>query len=177
MIEVTDVPSTKETFGRLYDEYVQKVFRYIHYKVNDSPLAEDLTSAVFEKALLNFSKYDKDKAAFSTWIFTIANTMVIDHFRVHGKRQNAPLEAAATMPATGLLPEEEMEKQGEQECLKICLSRLPEQDQEIIRLKFGAEINNRQIAKMVKLSDVNVGTRLYRAMGKLRECLRELENA
>lgn len=53
--------------------------------------------------------------------------------------------------------------------LRECISRLSPKEQEIISLKFGADMNNRQIAKTLGLSDSNVGIILYRAVRKLRE--------
>jgi len=168
--------SARETFAELYEGYIDKVFRYIQYRVNNVQLAEDLTSAVFEKALVNFSKYSSDKASFSTWIFSIARNVVIDHYRVSRKRQTTSLDEAIEMPSRDLPPEEELERKEQLECLGVCLAELSEEEQEIIRLKFGAELNNRQIAKMLGLSETNVGTKLYRAVRKLRDNFQEAKD-
>ena len=66
MSSVKEAISARETFAELYEEYLDKVFRYVQYRVNNMQLAEDLTSTVFEKALVNFSKYSSHKASFST---------------------------------------------------------------------------------------------------------------
>lgn len=168
--------STRETFAELYEQYLPKVFRYIQYKVNSTQLTEDLTSAVFEKALTNFSKYSSDKAAFSTWIFSIARNVVIDHYRAQGRRQTIPLEEAPEISSTDLSPEEELMKKEELKKLRVSLSGLSREEQEIISLKFGSELNNRQIAKMLGISESNVGTKLYRAVRKLRDSFQEPEN-
>lgn len=159
----------REIFAGLYDEFMPKVFRFIRYKVNDERITEDLTSTVFEKALVNFSKYSSDRAAFSTWIFSIARNTLIDYYRTDKTRKQVSLDEAAEIPLQDLSPHEEIEKKAEQECLRRCLLRLPEDDQEIIRLKFAAEFNNRQIARMLGLSESNVGVRLFRVVKKLRE--------
>lgn len=168
--------TNQEVFAGLYDEFLPKVYRYIRYKVNDEQITEDLTSTVFEKALVSFERYSSDKAAFSTWIFSIARNTLIDYYRTNKARQRVSLDEAIEMPSRGLSPQEEVEKKAEQECLRGCLSRLPEDDQEIIRLKFAAEFNNRQIAKMLGLSESNVGVRLFRAVRKLREDFNESWN-
>jgi RNA polymerase sigma-70 factor (ECF subfamily) len=173
---VKEAASARETFAQLYEEYLDKVFRYIQYRVNNMQLAEDLTSAVFEKALVNFSKYSSDKASFSTWIFSIARNVVIDYYRVHGKRQTVSLEETTEMPSRDLSPEEELLKREELKRLQVFLTDLPQGEQEIIRLKFGAELNNRQIAKTLGLSESNVGTKLYRAIRKLRDSIQESEH-
>ncbi len=168
--------SAGETFARLYDEYLDRVFRYIQYRVNNIHLAEDLTSAVFEKALANFSKYSDDKASFSTWIFSIARNLVIDHYRVNRKRQTVSLEGVADQSSGALSPEEELERKDEREKLQLCLAGLSQEEQEIIRLKFGAELNNRQIGKILGLSESNVGTKLYRAIRKMRDSFQGSDN-
>ena len=153
-----------------------KVFRYIQYRVSNIQLTEDLTATTFEKALVSFGKYSSDKAKFSTWIFSIARNVVIDHYRVTGRRMTIPLEEASEVSSRDLSPEEELLKREELERLQICLTGISPDEQEIIRLKFGAELNNRQIAKMLGLSESNVGTRLYRAVRKLRDSFQESEN-
>ena len=169
--------NTRETFEALYDEYMPKVFKYIQYKVSNMQLTEDLTSTVFEKALTNFGKYSKDKAAFSTWIFSIARNTVIDHYRSRGRQQTVSLEnVVIDIESKDPLPDEQLDKKEEIRQLHLCLSKLSGEEQELISLKFSSELNNRQIAKMLGLSESNVGTRLYRAVRKLRDSFQELEN-
>jgi RNA polymerase sigma-70 factor (ECF subfamily) len=168
---------TREIFAELYEEFLPRVFRYIRYRVNSEEVTEDLTSVVFEKALTNFEKYSKEKATFSTWIFSIARNAVIDHYRTQARRPSLSLEKAEIeVPSNEPLPVETLEKMEEREKLRECISRLPAEEQEIIALKFGSGMNNRQIAKTMGLSESNVGTRLYRAVRKLRDSFRKAEN-
>jgi RNA polymerase sigma-70 factor (ECF subfamily) len=161
--------SNQELFGKLYDEFMPKVYRFIHYKVNDEQVTEDLTSIVFEKALDNFNKYSSNKASFSTWIFSITRNTLIDYYRTNKTHQQVSLDEVTEMPSQDFSPQEMVEKNAEQECLRRCLSKLPEDDQEIIRLKFAGELNNRQIAKILGLSESNIGVKLFRSIKKLRE--------
>ncbi len=165
--------SPGESFAGLYNEFMPKIFRYIHFKVNDDRTTEDLTSAVFEKALVNYGRYNSDKAAFSTWIFTIARNAVIDHYRTQGKRKTVALDEAAELPANDPPPDVMAEKAAEREKLRECLGCLSQEEQEIIRLKFAGEFNNREIARMVGLSESNVGTKLFRAVRKMRDRFQE----
>ena len=166
----------RDTFARLYDEYLDKVYRYIQYRVKNMQLAEDLTSTVFEKALVNFGRFSNDRASFSTWIFSIARNVVIDHYRVTSKKQTVPLEELTAQSSGEQSPEEQLETKDERERLNLCLAELSEEEREIVQLKFGVELNNRQIGKMLGLSESNVGTKLYRAIRKLRDSFQELRN-
>jgi RNA polymerase sigma-70 factor (ECF subfamily) len=73
-------------------------------------------------------------------------------------------------------PEEANERAEELQLLNSCLARLSNQEREIISLKFGAEMTNRQIAGMLTLSESNVGIIIYRAVRKLRDDFRGRQN-
>ena len=169
--------STAERFTELYKQYVPKVFKYMTYKVaGDVQIAEDLTSLVFEKALTKFKSHDAEKASFSTWIFAIARNTVIDHYRATSKQKNLQLDDDTCAPRDSISPEDNAIKTEEFQTLQSFILRLSQHEQEIISLKFGAEMNNRQIAKMTGLSESNVGTIIWRAVCKLRDNFRKWEN-
>jgi RNA polymerase sigma factor (sigma-70 family) len=162
------VRGTADVFTEFYKVYLPKVFRYISYKVSDVHLAEDLTSAVFEKALTRFKTYDEKKAAFATWVFRIARNTVIDHFRASARNKTVTLEDMTAEPPAEGTPEEAVLEKERNAALRRCLDALTEREREIVQLKFAGEMNNRQIAGLVGLSDANVGVILYRAVRKMR---------
>jgi RNA polymerase sigma-70 factor, ECF subfamily len=163
-------------FAELYEQYLPKVYRYISYRITDVPTAEDLTSTVFEKALTKFKSYSAEKAQFSTWIFTIARNTLIDHYRVSRKDQTVSLEDPITAGISGMAPDEESDRAEEVRMLNSCLAQLSSPEQEIISLKFGAEMTNRQIAKTLSLSESNVAVIIYRAVRKLRDNFKGMQN-
>jgi RNA polymerase sigma-70 factor (ECF subfamily) len=168
--------SAAESFAVFYEQYLPKVYRYINYRISDVQTAEDLTSVVFEKALNKFKSYDSRKAGFSTWIFTIARNTLIDHFRSSRQAQTVGLEAVAENPSPLISPEDEADRAEEIRLLNSCLARLSGPEKEIISLKFGAEMTNRQIAGVLSLTESNVGVILYRAVRKLRDDFRGRQN-
>ena len=161
-------PSTAAAFAEFYEQYLPKVFNYISYRVTDKYMAEDLTSVVFEKALTKFKSFDAEKASFSTWLFTIAHHTVIDHYRLRTKEQGLEKEKVVFIAAEYTSIEEEAVKTEEFKKLRSCLSQLNKTEQEIISLKFGGEMTNRQIARMLGISESNVGIIIYRTIRKLR---------
>ncbi|MCJ7514799.1 MAG: sigma-70 family RNA polymerase sigma factor [Dehalococcoidia bacterium] len=163
-------------FAALYEEHMAYVFRYINYRVGNRNEAEDLTSVVFEKALAAFHRYDSNKAAPQTWLLTIARNTVTDHLRKSSKRKTMPLDNAIGIESLDPPPPEETDRREEYQRLHFCLAALPQREQEIISLKFGGELNNRQIASAVGLSENNVGTILFRAICKLRNCFEGWSN-
>jgi RNA polymerase sigma factor (sigma-70 family) len=171
-----DESSDARVFAALYEQHMPGIYRYVHYRVGNVHLAEDLTSTVFEKALTNFRRYRPDRAAMLTWLMAIARNTIIDHFRRQGRKQEMTLDNADDLLSNNESPEQEVIKKEELSRLRFCLARLSSQEQEIISCKFGAEMKNRQVAKVLYLSESNVGTILFRAVRKLRDCFREWEN-
>jgi len=168
-----DIKDSAEIFAELYEYYMPKVFRYISYQVGDIDLAEDLTSAVFEKVLTGLDSYRSNKAAFSTWLMTVARNTVVDHYRVRSRKITVSIEETFEPASEEISPEEKVIKKEELKSLDTYLRELSQQEREIISLKFGAELNNRQIAKMLDVSESNVGTVFYRAMRRLRDKFKE----
>lgn len=68
-----------EAFGKLYDQYVDAVFRFIYYRVNDRALAEDFTSETFLRALRRISSINYQGRDIGAWFITIARNIVFDH--------------------------------------------------------------------------------------------------
>ena len=86
------------------------------------------------------------------------------------------MDAADELPSRDLFPQEIVEKKEDSRLLHLCLSALPERDREIIQLRYGAQFTNREIGKLLGMSESNVGTRLERALKKLRVDLEEPAN-
>lgn len=161
--------STVEVFAELYEQNVAKVLRYVSFRVSDTDTAEDITSVVFEKALAKFTSFKAERASFSTWIISIARNAVTDHYRAIGKEQDMKQSGLRDVVGQIVSPEDEMVKAEEISKLKSALSELNTQEREIIAMKFGSEMTNREIAKALNLSDSNVGIIVYRTVRKLRD--------
>jgi RNA polymerase sigma-70 factor, ECF subfamily len=160
--------SAIEAFAAFYEQYLPKIFKYISYRINDKFLAEDITSTVFEKALTKFDQYNAEKAAMSTWIFRIARNTLIDHYRANSREHTVQLDEALDTPENNQSPEQAVIEEEESQMLKRCIAKLSPPEQEIVSLKFSAEMTNRQIAATLGLTESNVGVILYRAVRKLR---------
>jgi len=158
-------PARDADWDALYAEQLPRVYNYLRYRVGDPSVAEDLTSATFEKAWGARSRYRRDLAAFGTWLLAIARNVAIDHLRA--RRPLAPIEAAESL-AGGDDPARATERRAEFERLARLLERLPEREREIVALKYGAGWNNRAIARALRLGESNVGTILHRTVQALR---------
>ncbi|MGD8403813.1 MAG: sigma-70 family RNA polymerase sigma factor [Anaerolineales bacterium] len=149
----------------VYDQLLPRVFHFFFYKVGDQFLAEELTAITFEKAWISRKKYKRDLGAFQFWLFGIAQKVAVDHFR---KRKNE-ISLDSVNPLSSQKVEKEIESKADAEHLAFILKILSERERSLISLKYGAELNNREIARQTGLSESNVGTILFRAVTKLRK--------
>jgi len=165
-----------DSFSQFYDKYLSYVYGYISYRIIDKNTVADLTSIVFEKALNAYHKFDEKKASPQTWLITIARNTITDYLRESSRKKSVALEDAMQVESADPSPQEQAEKSEEYNILKICLSILPRREQEVISMKFGSGLNNRNIASITGLSGNNVGIILFRAIQKLRNCFQEWLN-
>jgi len=70
-----------ESFGKLYDLYMPRIFRFIVLKVGTRQDAEDLTQQVFVNAWRHIHSFEFQGFPFSSWLYRIASNAVIDHYR------------------------------------------------------------------------------------------------
>jgi RNA polymerase sigma-70 factor (ECF subfamily) len=150
----------------VYTEQLPRVYNFFRYRCGNTADAEDLTSITFEKAWRGRERYRRDKGSFSTWLFTIARNAAVDHYR--GRPPVVALDQAAAVATAGT-PEEESARASDAARLAVLLGTLSDRDRELIALKYGAEMTNRDIARATGLSESNVGTILHRAVQALRE--------
>ena len=72
-------------FVELYDVYVERVYRYIHFLVPNNGVAEGLTFQVFLKAWEQLGRYQIFGSSFIVWLYSVAQNQVIAYYRTHKK--------------------------------------------------------------------------------------------
>ncbi len=161
-------------WDEVFKENLPRVYNYFLYRVNNRHLAEDLTSATFERVWSSRDKYQKEIAGFSTWIFTIAHHVVVDYYR---KRKPKPVDIEELYNlASKDTPEKIIQARFEKERLARIIANLPEREHEVISLKYGAGLNNKEIAYLLSLSESNIGTIAHRTVKQIRRLLLQEED-
>ena len=150
----------------VYAEQLPRIYNFFRYRCGPGADVEELTARTFEKAWRARHRYRRDLAGFGTWLSSIARNVAIDEFRA--RRPHLPLDAAAGVAAGGRNPEDAAVFESDAARLAALLERLPERERELIALKYGADMTNRDIAAATGLGESNVGTILHRAVQALR---------
>jgi RNA polymerase sigma-70 factor (ECF subfamily) len=159
------VVAAQPDWDAVYAEQLPRVYNFFRYRFGNEAQAEDLTSRTFEKAWAARARYRRDLAGFSTWLISIARNVATDHLRT--LKPHLPLEAAENV-ATVRTPHDDVALDSDLARLGMLMQKLPQREQELVALKYGAEATNRAIAELTGLSESNVGTILHRAVQALR---------
>jgi RNA polymerase sigma-70 factor (ECF subfamily) len=150
----------------VYHEQTPRLYNFFRYRTGDGEVAKDLTARTMMKAWRYRESYNSDIGAFSAWLFQIARNLASDHLRQQS-REPLPLYDANNQ-ASDFSVEQEVQKKIDAHRLYCLLKTLAIRDQEIMALKYGADMTNREIAKVLSLSESNVGTIIHRSIQVLR---------
>jgi len=162
---------TRPDAGEMLDQFRARIYKYLRYRGLDVDEANDLTSAVFERAVRKLDRYDPARGAPNTWLFAIARNMLNSHWRAAARHKTLPLEAVEEQLAFDPPPEEVVVGRETRRELIEALGSLDDRERDLIALKFSALITNREIASLTGLTESHVGVILFRALRKLRALL------
>ena len=157
-------------FTLLYERHLEPVYRYVRSQTRDRATAEDLTAQVFLKALSSAGTFKGD-GSYRSWIFTIARNTV-STWRSERRKNVVPIEdlahhpdPAPTAPALAIASEDRAQ-------LWNAVSRLPDAQREVVRLRYRRELTIDEIARLTRRSSGAVRVLLHRARGRLQQLLK-----
>lgn len=158
-----------EAFASLYDRYVDRVYRFVLYRVSgDSALAEDITSEVFVRALRKMKTFTWQGRDVGAWFVTIARNLVLDHFK-SGKFR---LEMTGADPGDGaheniVDPEDQALSRVSQADLYKAIKQLGNEQQEVIYWRFLQSYSVAETAAAMDKSEGAIKALQYRAVKAL----------
>jgi RNA polymerase sigma factor (sigma-70 family) len=154
-------------FDALYRAARDDVFAYVATLLGDRGAAEDVTALAFERAYRKRKSFDAARGSERSWVFGIARNAALDELRRRKRAATLVSEPPAVEPAA----DEELDRTLRRAAVRTALAALPARDVELIALKFHAGLDNAELADVLGVSVSNAGTRLHRALTKLREIL------
>ncbi|HXD53784.1 MAG TPA: sigma-70 family RNA polymerase sigma factor [Solirubrobacteraceae bacterium] len=155
------------SFDALFRESVGDVHGYSLSLLGDAAAAEDVTALAFERLYRARGRVDPRRGSARGLLFTIARNAALDELRRRRSGRiasEAAAELLASEPVAGA--EEDVARR---ESVRRALAALPLRDREIVLLKFHGQLSNGELARALGISESNAGTRLSRALAKLRE--------
>lgn len=168
--EVQKAQRDPAAFAALYRRYVAPIYRYVYSRLGNRNDAEDLTSQVFTEALASLAHY-REQGTFAAWLFTIAARRIVDHYRQ--TRPHLPLDAALDRPADGHSPLGQVIHNEKLAQLAGQISRLNEDKQELLRLRFAGGLTYGAIGHITGRSEAAVKMAMNRLLRQLQAMVAE----
>jgi RNA polymerase sigma-70 factor (ECF subfamily) len=161
------------TFERLFKECARDVHGYVISLLGDRAAAEDVTALAFERLYRSRARLDRSRGTPRALLFTTARNAALDELR---RRRRHPHERLTEdgLAAEPLLAAA-IEHAERRATVHAAMLELPLRERELVLLKFHGQLTNGELARVLGLSESNVGTRLHRALMRLRETCAELE--
>ena len=154
-----------EAIAALFRRHAPGIFRYFIFRVSDRATAQDLTSEVFQQMLEGLPGYVARGVPFAAWLFRIARSKLMDHFRK--SRFEVGLDAAERSVEEGdtlgrLIQDEELSH------LKFLIKGLHANEQDLIKLRYVADLSFAEMGELLGKREDSVRKSVNRLMARLR---------
>lgn len=157
-----------DAFGELYRRYVDRIYAFAWYRTRSREAAEDITSAVFERAWRAIAKFAWRGGGFRPWLFRIAATETAGWHRQRGRRERAVARVAAE---PSLDDEPAVPVDARVDDLVAVLGQLRPRYQEVITLRYLSGLDPEEAAEVMGCSKATLAVTLHRAMNALRHAV------
>jgi RNA polymerase sigma-70 factor (ECF subfamily) len=144
----------KEALAEIHDQYYQGIFRYFSYRMPDPQTAEDLTSEVFIRFLTAIRDKQAPPNTIRGWLFGAARNVAREYYR-HSKK-NPLATLTDELPVVGQTMDQRLAQRMEIQALDHALSRLTEDQQHVLALRFGYGLPIREVAETINKSEAAV---------------------
>ena len=143
----------------LYEEYYDKIARYVYVHIDNKEEAEDIAGEVFLKALQSLESYREQGVR-------IAHTLTVDYLRKMNKRRTVPIDSVVLQGNDN--PANTAEKNIEFERVSEAMQELTTEQREVINLRFFGGLTSKEVGGVLGKSDGAVREMQRAAIEKLR---------
>lgn len=161
---------SRKKFSKIYDQYINKIYRFIFLKVSSQEIAEDLTSETFLRGWESFKSGNNIENP-QAFLYRIARNLVIDHYREKGKAQFVSVDYTPVIDPKGDL-EEKAVLGSDLETVKAALVNLKEDYQNVIVWHYLDDLPIIEVAKLLDRSEEATRVLLHRALKSLQKELK-----
>lgn len=168
------IAGDEEAFGKIYDKYVDDIFRFALMRLNTKEEAQDIASEAFLKAWQYITSSEKRVENIRALLYRIARNLIIDHYRLSKKEvQSFDEKLFEELVDLSFDLEESVSKKDEIREVFSLLNDLPEEDQELIMMRYSQDLDIKEIADILGKNTGAVRVALHRAIKQLKVILKK----
>ncbi len=170
---VAQAKKDAQAFGELYERYIDRIYSYVHSRVQNVQDAEDLTARIFYRALDRLDRYEDRGLPFGAWLFRIAHNLVANWHRDQSRRTFVPIDGLIFPGERRDEPEATVERWEGEDALWAAIERLPAERRQLLFHKFGDRLTNIEIGALMQKSEGAIKSLYFRTLATLRKDLSE----
>jgi RNA polymerase sigma-70 factor (ECF subfamily) len=155
----------------LYDRYVDVVYRYVLFRVDDRGLAEDVTSETFLRALRRISSISYRGRDVGAWFVTIARNLILDHVKSSRYRLEVSTADPEDLNTTSSGPESEVLRHATVAELMRCIDQLGDDQRDCVTYRFLNGLSVAETAQLMHRNDGAIKALQHRAIRRLAQLL------
>ena len=156
----------KLSFQQVYSENFSYVYNYVYMRTGHRETAEDLTSQTFLNALSHYDSYDPGKAGIRTWLCTIARNLTTNHMTSSHVRLETGIDEESSQSFFSYEDEYEILKDDATKEVARLLSMLSDEERNLISMRFGLELEIKDIAAALDITENAVRKRIKKILVK-----------
>lgn len=167
----------KEKFSEIYDQYIDKIYRFVYLKVDSQETAQDITSKVFLKGWEAYRKAETSQKAIDNpgaFLYQIARNTVIDHYREKGRTNIVSTEMIPQMADQGSGLHEKAILSADIEAVKSAIQGLKKDYQDIIIYHYIDDMSVPEIAKLMGKTEGSIRVMMHRGLKELKGQVKEI---
>lgn len=164
-----ETEAAEDALARFYEEYFDRVARYIFIRIGDRDESENLAGEVFLRALQSLDSYRGSTEHMRFWLFRIARNMLVDHLRKAGKRKTVPLDTVEIPDRVSV--EQVVEERQQMQTLSEALGHLSAAHREVLGLRVFAGLSSAEAGEVLGKSSGAVREMQRAAIETLRKQL------
>lgn len=165
--------SLNEQFGQIYDQYIDKIYRFVYLKVGTQEIAEDITSKVFLKGWEAFQRAPGEIKNPGAFLYQIARNAVVDHYRDKGRTNTVSVDASPEIADPGTNAQDMAILSADVSIIKKAIQKLKKEHQDIIIWHYLDDMPIAEIAKLIDRPEGTVRVMLHRGLKDLKGIMEE----
>ena len=163
--------SIREQFAKIYEQYIDKIYRFVYLRVDSQEVAEDITSRVFLKSWGAFQANPASIVNINAFLYQISRNMIVDHYREKARTKVVPTEHAAHLADIRVDIHHAAVINAEMETVKAAIQNIKKEYQDVLIWHYLEDMSSQEIGSILEKSPGAVRVMIHRGLQALKGVL------
>jgi RNA polymerase sigma-70 factor (ECF subfamily) len=154
-------------FEPLYKRYYSNIYSFVNKRIDDSDNVKDITSLVFEKAMINLHQFKPQGYSFGSWLYRIASSECANFYRKSGKVIKVSIDSDQLIQLSADIEEATYDNFDKKRLLKA-LQGLNNMEMELLLLRYVEKMHYTELSTVFNTSENSLRVKMHRILDRLK---------